>query len=360
MNRKTLLICATFFLLSTATAAYSETIPPNIAELNRDYYNVYGEPQLSASVMGDTEFESGETTTLFIQLTNEGEIHTFENEKFPTGANETRDSWEESHLELDVTTAISIQGTLENDNGAPVTILSGMQEAGYLRTGEASLPMQFDIEIFKNAESGMHELALNLTYQYQKEVKVEGYPNQEYNYWYVTKNQTVPVHIRIKPDAYFEIQSNSSKLVPNRKNLIFITYTNVGSAVARDAVGTIDVDDPFTSTTDDKAFLGTLFPGDSYQAQYLIEVDDDTLPKTYKIDTKVEYTNEHGDILESDVMKVSAIVNEPVSFLETVASSSYFMKDVVQFVVPIVMILVVISGLLIFGLPGLNSYRRSR
>ncbi|NPE30147.1 hypothetical protein HNV12_19775 [Methanococcoides sp. SA1] len=309
MPKRMLVLLGVFLLLAATSNVSSETIPPNIEELLDDYYDVSGEPQLSGSVIGDLEFESGETSKIFVRLLNNGQTSTFDTENEPLGPNEFMDAGTELDLEYDITTAINIHGTLENPDEAPIRVFSAPQHVEYLRSGEMALPMEFDIEVFKNAPSGTYELTLDLNYQYQSDVKVEGYPNQMIDYWYVTKNQTLPIHIEVKPRADLIVESVRSQLIPDQKGLLYVTYRNVGNEVAEDAVGRITVSDPF-STTDDQAFLGTIGPGDSYQAHYIIEVDIDALPKTYGIDTEVEYKDVHGNTRTSDVIKVSATVEE--------------------------------------------------
>jgi hypothetical protein len=114
----------------------------------------------------------------------------------------------------------------------------------------------------------------------------------------------------VKKRADLIVEDVRSELVPDEKGLLYVTYKNVGDEVAEDAVARIMVSDPF-STTDDEAFLGILEPGDSYQAVYSIEVESDALPKTYGIDTEVKYKDRHGDTRISDVITVSATVEEP-------------------------------------------------
>lgn len=309
MSKKVLMLLGVFLLLAAIPNVSSEVIPPNIGELLDDYYDVSGEPQLSGSVIGDLEFESGETSKIFVRLLNTGQTTTFDTENRPSGPNELMDAGTELDLEYDITTAINIHGTLENPDEAPIRVFSTPQNVEYLRSGEMALPMEFGIEVFKNAPSGTYELTLDLNYQYQSDVKVEGYPNQMIDYWYVTKNQTLPIHIEVKPKADLIVESVRSQLIPDQKSLLYITYRNTGDEVAEDAVARITVSDPF-STTDDQTFLGTLGPGDSYQAHYNIEVESDTLAKTYGIDTEVAYKDVNGNTRTSDVMKVSATVEK--------------------------------------------------
>lgn len=317
MAKNELILFSMLLIFALINTAQSETIPPNIWEFTTDYYNVLGEPRISASIVGNPEYENGEISKIFIQLMNDGLVYGFEVEEEPTNANESLDAETEFKLEYDVTTAINIRGTMESEQDAPIKVLSGLQQGGSLRGGEISQPMEFEIEVYKNAPSGTYELTLNLMYQYQYDVKVEGYPNQEYDFWYETKNQTLPIQIKVKPKADFEVENVRAGLTPGGKSVLYITYNNVGTETAEDSVARISLVDPF-STTDDQAYLGNLNPGDSYEAQYLIRVDEDALPKTYGINTEVKYRDEHGDIQISDVMKASVRVSESAPLIERI------------------------------------------
>ena len=323
MDKRIVMGWALFLLFAIIPSVYSETIPPNIWEFTHDYYNVIGEPQLSASVVGDAEYDRGETSKIFIQLMNEGLIYGFEIEEEPEDSNESANAQTELNLEYDVTTAISVRGTLENPNDESIRILSGLQQGGSLRSGEISQPMEFDIEVYENALSGTYELILNLTYQYQYDVQVEGDKEQpEIDYWYITKNQTLPIKIMVKQRADFEIEKASANIRPGTQGILHITYKNVGNERAEDAVARISLVDPF-STTDDQAFLGTLNPGDSYEAHYRITVDNDALPKSYGINTEVKYRDEHGDTQISEVMKASVRVDETVPLTKRIGIAGY-------------------------------------
>ncbi|MCL7475269.1 MAG: hypothetical protein M8352_04420 [ANME-2 cluster archaeon] len=322
MKNISLILFTMVLVFAVPTHATSESIPSNIWEFTTDYYDVIGEPGLSASLVGDNEYNAGDKATLFVQLMNDGLVFGFRTENTPSNADEIMDAQIELDKEHDVTTALNIRGTLENINDAPVKVLSGVLLGGSLREGEVSMPMEFDIEIFNNAPSGTYEFALNLTYQYQYDVKVDGYPDQEYDYWYVTRNQTLPVKIIVKPRASFLVEDITAHSRPGDQTVLYITYKNVGDETAQDAVGRISVVDPF-STTDDQAYMGTLAPGESFQAKYRIKVDGNALPKTYGINTEVKYRDERGDIRISDVMKAPVIVYETIPFSEKVGNSAY-------------------------------------
>ena len=196
---------------------------------------------------------------------------------------------------------------LENNQGAPVRITSGVQEIGYLREGEVSNPAEFEVEVFNNSPSGNYELSLNLTYQYQKEVQVEGYPDPEFNYWYVEKQQVLPIYITIKPEVDFEIESARTQKVSDQEYMLYVTYRNTGSEMAENAVSRIIMESPSIFKNDifkdDTEYLGNLSPGDSFESKYLIEVEDDAPVKTYGIETEVEYRDSRGEKRTSSPMR---------------------------------------------------------
>jgi hypothetical protein len=92
-------------------------------------------------VIGDLEFESGETSKIFVRLLNTGQTTTFDTENEPSGPNELMDASTELDLEYDITTAINIHGTLEDPDEAPIRIFSTPQNVEYLRSGEMALPL---------------------------------------------------------------------------------------------------------------------------------------------------------------------------------------------------------------------------
>jgi hypothetical protein len=290
------------FLLLTVPVSCPEYIPPNIGELANDYYDVSGEPNLSVASVQNPEFDSGEASSLFIKLKNRGLLTTFETDELPNDSSELRDADKELQLESDVTTAMNIHGVLENNRGAPVKIVSGVREAGYLREGETSAPVKFEIEVFKTSPSGVYELSLNLTYHYQKEVQVAGYPEPKFNYWYDEKQQVLPIYINVRPKVDFEVGKVRAQKVSDKEFMLYITYRNTGSEGAENAVARIIEEDPF-KFDDDTASLGTLSPGGSSESKYLIEVKEDALPKTYGIETEVEYRDSRGEKKKSPSMR---------------------------------------------------------
>ena len=66
----------------------AETIPPNQWKFNEDYFTVYGQPEMVVSIIGSPEYDRDESTTILVQIMNQGKILGFESEDEPADAND--------------------------------------------------------------------------------------------------------------------------------------------------------------------------------------------------------------------------------------------------------------------------------
>ncbi|MEZ5336330.1 MAG: hypothetical protein R2741_14435 [Methanolobus sp.] len=62
------------FVAAVPSASAKEYLPPTY-EYTTNFYKSYGEPDISATVLGDTEFERGETASLKVVLSNRGVLY---------------------------------------------------------------------------------------------------------------------------------------------------------------------------------------------------------------------------------------------------------------------------------------------
>ncbi|MDD5258298.1 MAG: hypothetical protein PHH76_12145, partial [Methanothrix soehngenii] len=193
----------------------------------------------------------------------------------------------------------------------------------------------------EHAPAGEYPLHLNMTYDYQDNVRVyasklvtEGgtstFSNYRVSYIYQKANQTVPVTIRVKKQADFVIQNTTAELmVGGKKQEIHATYRNIGEDPVRDAVARLSIFKPFSST-DDQAFIGNLEPGNETTVLFRMDVDSDATTKDYGISSEIKYTDLNGDTVISESMKIPVVVKA--------ASSSLLLPAV------IVLIIIVAAG----------------
>ena len=142
------------FLVSILLVQSSgENIPPNKWTFTDDYFTVYGGPEMVVSITGSPEYDRDETSTLLVQIMNQGKILGFESEDEPVGSNEIALSKIEQQQEYSVTTAVGIVASLSAGD-APVDIKTPPQSAGTLVSGQVSQPLPFEIKIWDSAPAG--------------------------------------------------------------------------------------------------------------------------------------------------------------------------------------------------------------
>lgn len=294
---------------------------PEHFDFGENYYNVYGGPDVVATLVGDAEFSRGDTVTLNINLMNKGVVTGFESEEDDDVISELDQKLQQTEMsyESQRTTAIGIVAVMTSlDPG--VKVKSGPQEAGTLVAGQTTeTPVQFVIEISKNVESGEYPLLLNLYYGYQKNVQIDGdnetdlgVTNMEVGLWYDVANQNVTIPIYVEEEAQFAVTNVTGELYPNSESILYVTYTNTGNLPAKDAIVRISPADPF-STTDDQAFIGDLMPSESTVAIFKINVDELAVIKDYAISSEIKYEDADGHDQISDSVKVKTTVLMPVS-----------------------------------------------
>jgi len=287
---------------------------PQSFDLGKNYYTVYGSPDLNANVIGSNEFDRNQTATLNINLMNKGKLLGFKNDKTPYDSDEIYAAKTEMKLESSVVDATNVVASLSTDPDSPIEVKSVSQEIGSIKSGENSIsPAKFDIKIDKKAKAGEYNLYLNLSYDYQKNVQIMNpdADTQTYdvNRWYGMMNQSQILKIKVKDQADFEIVNTTGSLSPGGENIIDITIKNTGEEEARNVKAIINPADPL-STTDSMAFLSTIAPGSTAVAKVKIKADSEAVPKEYGIDTILKYETPEGDIRYSDTLQTPVEVKK--------------------------------------------------
>ncbi len=317
MRLKLAFVALCLFALMAAVQAQSTYIPFELGGDN--YYTMYGGPSISASVAGTDEFERGDTVSLYLDLTNYGRILGFDEDQTPQNPKEFALANSELQEEYKKPTALGITANLVSNNPG-IDVKSGNQVVESLKSGDKTQsPLKFTIKIGEHAPAGIYSLGLNLSYDYQDNVRVYasdlstsgGSPtlvNYKVSYVYQKANQTVPIVITVKKQADFEIVNATASLAAgDKKAPIDVTYKNIGEDSIRDAVARLSIFKPFSST-DDQAFIGTLGPGEEKTVVFRIDVDSDATPKDYGINSEIKYTDINGDTVISESMKIPVLV----------------------------------------------------
>ncbi len=295
----------------TATAGLPDDLSPGFT-FSKNFYDVYGTPNLIASIVGDEKFDRGDEVTLTIDLINRGVVLGFESDRMPDDDEEIDLAGMELGYELQQVNAIGITAMLAAPEDSPIEVKSGPQQAGSINGDEgARKTVRFNIEIDENAPAGTYPLILATSYMYQKNAQVSGNVSDnraDVNLWYDTLNQTQVLYITVEKLADFEVTNVSSDLRAGEDDRVLsITYLNTGEETATDAVARISVTDPFSST-DDQAYLGTLAPGESVTGTFVLDTDSGAAIKSYGIDTEIRFTDSTGESKISESMTAAVTI----------------------------------------------------
>lgn len=305
-----------FVLPAGAEMMTIDTELPDFFNFDENYYTVYGGPDVSATLVGDNEYSRGDEVTLDINLMNKGVITGFKSEEDDDPVSELDQKIQSTEMgyEAQRTTAIGIVAVLNSEN-PNVRVKSGPQEAGTLASGEqTSDPLQFNIEISKNAPAGEYPLNLTLYYGYQENVQINGdnetdlgITNMEVGLWYAVGQQFEELSVIVDEEADFEVVNVTGDLVLGEEGILRVVYRNTGEEAVKDATVRISADEPF-STTDDQSFIGSLGPGDTAEAIFKLKVDETGVAKMYAINSEIKYEDTEGHSRISDTVKITTEV----------------------------------------------------
>jgi hypothetical protein len=316
--RKMILISLLLISMISCVAGVSTTPDnyniPKSFDLGKNYYDVYGSPDLNATIIGSNELERDQTATLNIDLMNRGKLLGFENDRTPSDADEIYAARTEMNLESAIVDATNVVASLSTDPDSPIEIKSISQQVGSIKSGANSpAPVKFEIKIDKKAKAGEYNLYLNLSYDYQKNVQITN-PNasaQTYdvNRWYGIMSQSQVLKIKVKKQADFEIVNTTGSINQGEDNIIEIAIKNTGDEEARNVKAIINPADPL-STTDSMAFLSTIEAGGTAVAKIKIKADSEAVPKLYGVDTVIRYETPEGEIKYLDTLQAPVEVKE--------------------------------------------------
>jgi len=312
-----ILLAATFVLMPSVTA--KEYLPPTY-EYTNNYYKAYGEPDIYASVLGDTEFDRGETAQVKVVLSNKGVLYGFKSDTVvDTSGNAHQLSLTELQYETQRTTAYGIKASLVSPTDLiKVDAATSSQTLDELLPGDLSEdPFVFTVTISDNAPAGAYILEMPLNYEYAKDVRMTdgesirlGMPDLDHATYYETVEQTIQIPVIVMPEAKFHISSVSGNLTAGNTDTVNITYTNIGELPAEDAVARLIVMQPLSTEKSVKS-LGSILPGESRTVSFDITSDFQAVEKNYGIDSEIKYIDEDGETAFSENMKVNVDLKQP-------------------------------------------------
>jgi hypothetical protein len=259
-----------------------------------------GSPELSAYISGTNEVSPGDTVQLKIMIENKG-VNQF---KFIQSGIVERDDLPNTAKFLTVSLAAG---------DAPVIIKSDPQMLGDVK-GSNTVSCVITTKIDTGAAAGSYNLPLNLKYTYLYEAEQYGFDTIQY--YYKEKNESLSLPIKIRPELKISvISAETEHLNVGTEGYVTLAVKNIGHENGKNAVIKIIRNDksPVLPTAS-SMYIGDFSVDQTVTSRFKVSVSSDAEEQTYPLDVQVEYENEEGDQMTSDLETVGLTVGKKIDF----------------------------------------------
>ncbi|AWB27971.1 COG1361 S-layer family protein [Halococcoides cellulosivorans] len=178
---------------------------------------------------------------------------------------------------------------------ATVTPVDATAAVGDLAPGERA-DFEFRVSVSEDGSAGPRQFTIQPSYR-----TVAG--NQR-------AGQSAVVRVPIEDSVdRFAVETSDATVEEGDSTRVTLSVTNTGSDPVRRVSAQLFADSPI-STTDKRAYVDTLAPGDTEELTFGIAAEG-ALPKAYPLSVDFEYENSDGDTELSDTYSVAVQVTEP-------------------------------------------------
>ena len=297
--------CVSAACIAEAQAAEAGApVPPE--QFGDDYYKVYGTPNITLSLEQDRVYQ-GEAASLFMTLTNQGRITSFQVNEEPA-ANKREEilaAEKEQELEKLRTVAQDVSVLLYAEKVSAIDIKRAVAYPGSIREGQTSARLEFPIEVYKNTPPGSYRLFAVVNFTYQKDVAVKGdedHPESpDVFYWYDSISQSIPITLTVerRSGVDFAVTSVSPQALAagSEDNVVRIGIKNTGHDTAKDLVARLRPESGMYVSVDESP-IKFLPPGEEAELVYRMDVSKDAVPgKDYQLRVLFEFSDSKRDDL---------------------------------------------------------------
>jgi hypothetical protein len=259
-----------------------------------------GSPQLSASLLGDTEYLPGDEVTLTVVIHNSGlnDIKIIQQNIDTSG-------------ELP-NTAKMVSATLSAGD-ALLIVKTDPQMIGDI-PGGSSTPVPFTVKIPTDAPSGTFSLHLDVGYTYLFDTEQIGMESIIYHYR--TENESLEIPFTIKKIVSIDVVDvRTEHINVGSEGYVTITINNTGYLTGKSTIARISRSGSSPVVpVDSSVYIGDFSPGQSVPCRYKVMVTGNGGAQTYPLDIAVVYQNTEGETVTSDPVSMGVPVNGKVDF----------------------------------------------
>jgi len=285
-------------------------VSPTIAAGAVNDHEITGHPGIDVSVP-DTEFRPGEQTSLQVVLLNDGNV--------------TNGSLSNPQLERQVTNARAVRVSVGDDHDVPLTVKTNERAIAQLPDG-SSAPVQFRIDVDRDAEPGTYELPINVSYNYTQSIDPR---TSEYNKTSEQRNFTVDV--TIEEAAQFRVTDVESTARIGSTGTVDVTMKNTGTAAANNASVALtsqSADLTFGAAASSSRYVGGEWgPGEKRTVSYRVTAAGSASRQRYAFSATVNYEDEDSTPMQSSSLSLGVTPAREQTFTVVDSESDLAVDD---------------------------------
>ncbi|PWR73064.1 COG1361 S-layer family protein [Methanospirillum lacunae] len=258
----------------------------------------YGEPEFSATIVGDYECTPGNVTPLLIKVAN-------------VATN--------PELILDVSNPVestpivpyAVLLTLEPGN-SPADIIHTVQTLPALPPA-TGIPLTFPVIIPADAPAGPYYLDLNIQYQYADSIAKDGLTDV---FHYTTKEVTLKIPIVVKEKVRVRVDNiSASYMAPGQVGIISADITNVGYYSGKNASAELTTAKGSPVTIYQGGYhLGTFDVGETRSVEWRASVSDKLDASSIPAVVQISYEDKNQNLTKSQPVSIGIPVSAGPKF----------------------------------------------
>jgi hypothetical protein len=247
-----------------------------------DYTSTQGGPHLIVSSINGT-LEIDRPGTIWFDIKNDANstavVQNESDQRFP--------AWLQPGYGTNVSDALDVSVELQPKD-AMFEMLTGPQLAGSLESGK-SKAVEFNMRTDETAVPGVYPVDLLVTYRRLSDVQTSGDPEQsDVAFKYANVSETIPEEVNVVQGPRILVEEVKDGIPTGIESELNLVVVNSGDLPATDLQAKILPEAPFGSS-DESLLLGSLDPGHTASAKFMIKTENGTVPGVYALQVGVDY-----------------------------------------------------------------------
>lgn len=247
-----------------------------------DYTSIEGGPHLLVSSINGT-LEIDRPGTIWFDIKNDANstaaAQNVSDQRIP--------AWLQPGYGTNFSDALGVSVELQPKD-AMFEMLTGPQLAGSLESGK-NRTVEFNMRTDGTVVPGVYPVDLLVTYRRLSEVQASGDPEQsDVAFQYANVSETIPGEMNVVQGPRILVEEVKDGIPTGTESELNLVVVNSGDLPARDIRVKILPQPPFGSS-DGPLLLGSLDPGHTASAKFMIKTENGTVPGVYALQVGVDY-----------------------------------------------------------------------